>query len=160
SQHRTLDDAVPLRLYWGLADGFSRDTFVDIPNLSGYKSSASDLNSDGFVDMIVINGGDISEEAAERAPHTGINIYWGGADGNLQGPGPTRFDLARRQVLHEKHLGSINVADLDRDGHLDLVLGAFESAGNPDTDIVIYYGGADGFTTAGRETIPVSGRSI
>lgn len=160
SQHRTLDDAVPLRLYWGVPGGFSRDQFVDIPNLSGYKSSASDLNSDGHVDMIVINGGDISDAAAARAPDTGINIYWGGPEGDMPGPGPTKFDFDRRQVLSEKHLGSINVADLNRDGYLDLVLGAFESANHPDTEIVIYYGAANGFSTTGRRTIPVSGRSI
>ena len=160
SQHRTLDDAVPLRLYWGIPGGFSRDRFVDIPNLSGYKSSASDLNADGHVDMIVINGGDISEEAAARAPDTGINIYWGGSKGNMDSPGPTKFDFTRRDILPEKHLGSINVADLNRDGHLDLVLGAFESASHPDTDIVIYYGAAGGFAPEHRKTIPVPGRSI
>ena len=160
SQHRTLDDAVPLRLYWGIPGGFSRDTFVDIPNLSGYKSSASDLNSDGYVDLIVINGGDISEDAAARAPHTGINIYWGGANGNMKGPGPTRFDFSRRQILPEKHLGSINVADLNRDGYLDLVLGAFESANSPDTQMIIYYGNADGLSAAHRHAVEVPGRSI
>ena len=160
SQHRTLDDAVPLRLYWGAKDGFSTNAMVDIPNLSGYKSSASDLNSDGHVDLIVINGGDISEDAAARAPLTGINIYWGGFEGSIAGPGPTRFDASRRQVLHEKHLGSINVADLNRDGYLDLVLGAFESASRPDTDLVIHYGSAEGFVPAGRRRIPVPGRSI
>jgi len=160
SQHRTLDDAVPLRLYWGIKGGFSRDTFVDIPNLSGYKSSASDLNSDGYVDMIVINGADISEEAAARAPHTGINIYWGGPTGNMPSPGPTKFDFSRRQVLPEKHLGSINIADLNQDGYLDIVLGAFESANNPDTQIIIYYGSADGYSAATRQSIDVTGRSI
>jgi hypothetical protein len=160
SQHRTLDDAVPLRLYWGLDRGFSREAFVDLPNLSGYKSSASDLNGDGHVDLIVINGGDISVEAAARAPETGINIYWGGTTGAIAGPGPTRFDHARRLILTEKHLGSINVADLNRDGYLDLVLGAFESSDSPDTQLILYFGGADGFSTARRQAIPVTGRSI
>lgn len=160
SQHRTLDDAVPLRLYWGVPGGFSIDSVVDIPNLSGYKSSASDLNSDGYVDLIVINGGDISEEAAARVPDTGINIYWGGAEGNMKSPGPTKFDFSRRQILAEKHLGSINVADLNRDGFLDLVLGAFESANSPSTDLIIYFGSAEGFSATRRQAITVSGRSI
>lgn len=160
SQHRTLDDAVPLRLYWGVPGGFDRERFVDIPNLSGYKSSAADLNSDGHVDMIVINGGDISEEAAARAPHTGINIYWGGDTGDMPAPGPTKFAFDRRQVLSEKHLGSINVADLNRDGYLDLVLGAFESADHPNTQVIVYYGSADGYTSGRRTAIDVPGRSI
>jgi hypothetical protein len=131
----------------------------DIPNLSGYKSSASDLNGDGRVDMIVINGGDVSDETLDRAPNYGINIYWGGADGSIAGPGPNRFDASRRQVLHEKSLGSINVADLNSDGFLDLVLGTFEHENNPDAELVIYYGGASGYNREHRQAFPVKGRS-
>lgn len=160
SQRRTLDDAVPIRMYWGAPDGFARERFVDIPNLSGYKSSASDLNSDGHVDLIVINGGDISEEAGARAAHAGINIYWGGATGDLASPGPTKFDTTRRQVLREKRIGSINVADLDRDGYLDLVLGAFDAPGGANTQLVLYYGSAEGFTPTRRTAIDMVGRSI
>lgn len=160
SQRRTRDDAVPLRVYWGAADGFSTRAMTDIPNLSGYKSSASDLNGDGFVDLVVINGADVTEEIAARAPDSGINIYWGGPAGSIHGPGPTHFDPARRQVLHEKHLGSINVADLNGDGFLDLVLGAFESADRPDTDLVIYFGSANGFTPEHRQALRGPGRSI
>ncbi|MBI4624026.1 MAG: VCBS repeat-containing protein [Verrucomicrobia bacterium] len=123
SLRRTLDDAVPVRLYWGSRDGFSAAASVDIPNLSGYKSSASDLNGDGHVDLILVNAGDVSEEVAARALDAGINIYWGGADGAIRGPGPTRFDRDRRAVLPAQHAGSINVADLDADGFLDVVVG-------------------------------------
>ncbi|MDB6094991.1 MAG: hypothetical protein JWM32_2553 [Verrucomicrobia bacterium] len=159
SLRRTLDDAVPLRLYWGAKDGFSTSRMSDIPNLSGYKSSASDLNSDGFVDMIVINGGDVTDETLDRTPDYGINIYWGGPEGAIAGPGPNRFDASRRQVLHEKSLGSINVADLNRDGYLDLVLGTFEHASNPDAELVIYFGGPQGYRREQRQVFPVKGRS-
>ena len=58
-------------------------------------------------------------DAAESDPTAGANIFWGGAGG---------FDLERRRtVLQERNLGSSNVADLNRDGYLDLVLGAFEA---------------------------------
>jgi hypothetical protein len=164
SLHRTLDDAVPLRLYWGSTNGFSTKAMVDIPNLSGYKSSAADLNSDGFVDMIVVNGADVSEEVASRAPFSGVNIYWGGHEGAISGPGPTRFDPARRQILHEKHVGSINVADLNGSGYLDLVLGKFTSSDNAEfaanTELVIYYGSAAGFLSENRRVVRTHGRSI
>ena len=150
SMHATLDSAVPVRLYWGSANGFSVTAKVDIPNLSGYKSSASDLNGDGHVDLILINGGDVGEETIARAPLAGVNIYWGGAEGSISGPGPTRFDASRRQVLRETRLGSLNVADLNADGFLDLILGAFESS-VLETNLVIYYGSAAGLRPENRK---------
>ena len=160
AESRTLDDAVPLRVYWGSAGGFSTKAMVDIPNLSGYKSCAADLNADGYVDLLVVNGADVSEETASRAPYSGVNIYWGGPTGAIAGPGPTRFDPGRRQVLHEKHVGSINVADLNRDGYLDIVLGEFESGDKPDTELVIYYGSAAGYLPENRKVLHVPDRSI
>jgi len=167
SQRATLDSAVPVRLYWGGSDGFSTNAMVDIPNLSGYKSSLSDLNSDGHMDLIVINAGDVGPETLARAPDAGINIYWGGPEGRIKGPGPTRFDFDRRQILRELRLGSINVADLNNDGFLDIVLGAFEGPGQRfgnsirhETELVIYLGASDGFSKERRKAITVPDRSI
>ena len=167
SEQATLDSAVPVRLYWGGKDGFSTKAMVDIPNLSGYKSSLSDLNSDGHMDLIIVNGGDVGADTLARAPHAGLNIYWGGTDGAIRGPGPTRFDVARRQVLHDTRVGSINVADLNGDGFLDIVTGAFEGPSTMvegrrryETNMVIYSGSADGFSEKNRQVLTVPDRSI
>ena len=165
SLHRTLDDAVPLLLYWGSAGGFSTKAMVEIPNLSGYKSSLSDLNGDGFGDLLVANGADILPPTAARAPDLGVNIYWGGSEGTIRGPGPTRFDPARRQILREPgiasiNIASINVADLNGDGFLDVVLGAFEVKGKTDSNVVIYYGSATGLRPEDRKSLHVPDRSL
>jgi hypothetical protein len=62
--------------------------------------------------------------------------------------------------LREYNLYSSNTADLDKDGYLDLVLGAFAPppSGGPDL-LVIYYGSSEGFSTARRTAIPSEGRS-
>lgn len=153
----TLDADVPLHLYWGSADGFSTKARTDIRNISGYKSSISDLNSDGHVDLIFINAsGEVSEADFARIPEGGANIYWGGDEGSIHGPGPTRFDPARRQILRESGLGSINVADLNGDSFLDIVLGSFQSPSN----LVIYYGSAAGLLPENRVVLRVPDRSI
>lgn len=153
----TLDAAVPLHLYWGSADGFSTEARTDIRNISGYKSSVSDLNGDGYVDLILINAsGEMSEADFARIPEGGANIYWGGDEGSIRGPGPTHFDPARRQILRESGLGSINVADLNGDGFLDVVLGAFPAISN----LVIYYGSAAGLLFENRVALRVPDRSI
>ncbi|MCW5550425.1 MAG: VCBS repeat-containing protein [Opitutaceae bacterium] len=154
-----LGEAVPLRLFWGAADGFRPERMSEIPMRSGYKSSVSDLNNDGYPDLVTINSGHAGPEAAARDTELGAHIYWGGPEGAIAGPGPNRFDLARRQILREPDLGSINVADLNRDGYLDLVLGAFEGR-DGSSQLVIYYGSAEGFLPANRVAVPVPSYSI
>ena len=146
-----VDEKVPLHVYWGTAGGFEVDRRWDIPFRSGYEASAADLNADGFVDLIALNSGH-GGQAARSDPSLGANIFWGAESG---------FDLdQRRTVLSEKHLGSSNVADLNRDGYLDLVLGAFESYCSEDpVHLLIYYGSAEGLDRSRRVAVLSEGRS-
>ena len=147
----TVDEKVPLHVYWGTAGGFKPERRWDIPFRSGYEASAADLNADGFVDLIALNSGH-GGQAARSDPSLGANIFWGGESG---------FDLDQgRTVLSENHLGSSSVADLNRDGYLDLVLGAFESYSLEDpVHLIIYYGGAKGLDRSRRVAVLSEGRS-
>jgi len=143
----TLSEAVPLQLYWGGPGGFDPNRRVQIPFRSGYEASAADLNANGFVDLIVTSSGSPNAEA-ESTPPGGPTIFWGGKEG---------FDFEQlRTVLHEPNVGSSNVADLDRDGYLDLALGAYVSTG-PEL-FVIYHGSAKGFDSARRVSMPSKDR--
>ncbi len=138
-----LDEAVPLHVYWGGKEGFDPERIWKLPFHSGYESSASDLNADGFTDLVVLNSGHAGEHA-HADPTLGANILWGGPDGLEQS--------TKRSVLHEHFLGTSSVSDLNRDGWLDLVLEPFgpEHAGEKEK-LFVYYGGADGFSEkAGR----------
>lgn len=147
----TVDEKVPLHVYWGAAGGFEPDRRWNIPFRSGYEASGADLNADGFVDLIALNSGH-GGQAAGSDPSLGANIFWGAESG---------FDLDRRRtVLTENDLGSSNVADLNRDGYLDLVLGAFEPSSSQDpVHLVIYYGGAEGLDRSRRVAVLSEGRS-
>lgn len=148
----TLREEVPLQLYWGGAAGFSEERQTLIPFASGYESTAADFNGDGHVDLIELNSGH-SGAISLRDPTLGINIYWGAAEG---------FDFAnRRTVLREENLGTSNTADLNRDGYLDIVAGQFSASSNvADTQLLVYYGGADGFSSDRLQAIDCPGRSI
>ena len=150
SRKGTVDEKVPLQVYWGGPKGFDADSVWEIPFQSGYESTGADLNADGYADLVVLNSGH-GGAAALASPILGANILWGGAGG---------FDLERRTTLRELNLGSSNVADLDRDGHLDLILGAFEDR-DPETpdELVIHYGTARGFDGSRRAAVPSPGRS-
>lgn len=145
----TLREEVPLQLYWGGKEGFSPARRVDIPFRSGYESTCADFNRDGFPDLLSLNS-QHAGAAARNDPQRGVNLFWGGATG---------FDFTRRRtVLPESNLGTSNTADLDRDGYLDLVLGAFDApAGTGPTKVIVRYGNAQGFGR--RVEIQCDGRS-
>ncbi|MBL9214391.1 MAG: VCBS repeat-containing protein, partial [Opitutaceae bacterium] len=65
-----------------------------------------------------------------------------------------------RQILREPFLCSINVADFNADGMLDLVLGTYESPDNPETDMIVYYGTPSGFDESHRQKVHVPSRSF
>ena len=143
----TVGERIKSQVFWGSTAGFSEENQWMFDMRSGYEHTAGDLNEDGYVDLLVLNSGHAGAAAAND-PTLGANIFWGSARG---------FDPeARRTVLNEPDLGSTNVADLNRDGYLDITLGSFD----PQRPLVIYYGSAEGYSRDRREEIPSEGRSI
>ena len=142
----TVGELILSQVFWGGPEGFDASRQWEFEMRSGYESSAADLNADGFADLIVVNSGHAGA-AARSDPTLGANIFWGATGG---------FDPGRRRtVLREPDLGSTNIADLDRDGYLDLVLGSFSVT----APLVIYYGGPDGYPASRRAAIASEGRS-
>ncbi len=150
SQGGTLLEKAPLLLYWGGPRGFDPKNRLEIPHRSGYEATAADLDADGFVDLIALDSMHAGQ-LAELDPWAGANIFWGSAQG---------FDFdVRRTILREVSLGTSNVADLNRDGCLDLVLGQFANGDKP-TEVIIYYGSPQGFEPQNRKSLLSEGRSI
>ncbi len=145
-----LNEEVPLLLYWGGPEGFSPDNRLEIPFTSGYEATAADFNNDGFVDLLAVNS---MHSGIEGEWSRGINIFWGSPEG-------FRLDREGRTVLNEDFVSTSNVADLNKDGYLDLVIGFFGPYDfSTPTDLVIYYGSKNGFELKDRKTIPCKGRS-
>ncbi|MBM4074303.1 MAG: VCBS repeat-containing protein, partial [Planctomycetes bacterium] len=146
-----LDENVPLHIFWGGKEGFDPERIWKLPFHSGYEASASDLNTDGFVDLIVLNSGHAGEHS-HTDPTLGANIVWGGPEGIDKSP--------KRTVLKEHFLGTSSVSDLNRDGWLDLVLEPF-AADPPGSKekLFVYYGGRDGYSLDRRIALELDGYS-
>ena len=156
SRGGTLHEKVPPLVYWGAVAGFDPAQVWKIPVNSGYEASGADLNADGLVDLIALNSGHVGE-AAGADPNLGANIFFGGPRSPTALHG---FDEKKRIALREYGLSSSNVADLNQDGYLDIVLGAFEHDDSRPEVLVIYYGSAEGFSRHRRQAIPSPHRSI
>src|SRR5690606_21757210 len=64
-----------------------------------------------------------------------------------------------RTILNEVNASTTNVADLNKDGYLDIVVGFFDRMDKKPTNLVIYYGNGQGYDTVRRQIIPCEGRS-
>jgi hypothetical protein len=145
----TLDEKVPLHLYWGSPDGFSTERLKKIPFRSGYEATCADFNADSYVDLMVLDamhGGQTLEEDSIA----GANIFWGTPEG-------IDFE-AERTILTEARCWSSSTADLNKDGYLDMVLGQYVYQDRV-TKAIIYYGSKEGFKRKNRVAFDCVGRS-
>ncbi len=137
----------PNFIYWG--DG-TRDysTRRRSQLWAGYTvgTAQADLDDDGWVDLVSAE----ARYALDR-PVTlnGVYVWFGGAGG---------YEPRRRAILsvEDPEMGAVT-ADLNRDGYLDLVIGAAEQAADGRRGYVILYGGAAGFSPGRRDVIPIGG---
>lgn len=152
SRGGTVGEKIPIYLYWGGRLGFSSERRLDIPFRSGDGACAADFNADGYIDLLAVNSMHAKQTFAED-PTAGANIFWGSPEGiNF-------IDLSARTVLPEKQLSTVNTADFNRDGYLDIVLGSFKIKGEQ-TYVIIYYGSEDGYNSRNRVAVLSPGESL
>ena len=114
-------------IYWGQANGFSAERTSALATLAAMAVKAADLNGDGFPDLVFGN----------MNPNQGVptQIFWGSADG---------FADDRRKDLQAFGAIGVGVADLDRDGHPDVVLmNHLSGSGETSLPTPIYWGNKD-----------------
>ena len=128
-------------IYWGAKDGFGTNRMTRLPGDGTAGVAIADLNHDGFSDVILAN----EFNGTKTELHS--FIYWG----NEKGYSPTN-----RTELPTTAAAAVAVADLNGDGHLELVFASsgnsyqFSKAGSDYTFLRaasdIYWGSANGYS--------------
>ena len=118
------------RIFWGSASGFNTVTLF--PVTGSANCDAADLNRDGYVDFVV---------AHNLTPK--ISIYWG----TPTGPTPTfYFDIPTAVSGRQ----GVFIADLDKDGYLDIITSQEYIAGNS----AIFWGDSLDYNPNRRTDLP------
>ena len=114
-------------VFWNGADGFSAQRTTALATGGAMGCTAADLDGDGRPEVVFNN---TMAGPSQHDPDFPLYVYPGAAGG--------RFDPQRRLELPTGGTNTYVVADLDQDGHADLVCTA------RDQGLRLFHGGPDG----------------
>ena len=147
TSNRWRGGVAPAFVYWGNAKGkFSTERMSKLPSVEPYDWAAGDLNDDGWPDLVLANMAEVGRRIQENY------VYWGGPDG---------FSVDRRSALMGKGTRGVSIADLDKNGWLDvIVLNTNVTPTDKDFSAYIYWGEPTGFVTGQRTEISSGGAGL
>ena len=128
----------PSRIFYGSASGHSvaNSATLAVPGISGME--VADVDADGMLDIVFSAGSLLTDSA----------VYWGDVTNG--------FTMGNRLVLPLDGMKGNTVADLDGDGHQDVVFAIHGISSNYNLDSQIYWGSAAGWSASNREAIPMN----
>jgi hypothetical protein len=139
-------DYDPNYLYFGNKDGlYSENDRLELPGRESYEQAFADLDDDGQVDVLLLNRGEVTRLANE------LFIYWNQDN---------TFDPWNMSGLPVYSGLGVEVADLDRDGYLDVLVSNGTpwnkpADGDPVPGSFIYWGSAGGWPIMERTALPL-----
>ena len=115
-------------IYWGSTEGFDASNRSSLPTKAAQAVAVSDLNGDGYPDIVFANGGVDYHMVVDNFQKS--FIYWGSDLG---------YSTDRRTTLRTINCADVTIADVNRDGCPDIL---FANEGNSESDsgVVIYLG--------------------
>ncbi len=130
-------------IYWGGPAGFVVTTRTELPTGSTVAAAVADLNGDGHLDL-----------AFTARAGSGVPIFWGDGTRNYTGERVTT-------VPGTEGVWSVEVADLNRDNHLDLILNRAIDQGSRLTKGHVYWGNGKGeFRVEARSEFETEGTIV
>ena len=96
-------------IWWGTSQGYSPDQRTYLKVRQPSSNNIADLNQDGFLDVIFTGAGQDGQTKTSS-----VTIVWGNGS-RFKTPRTTQWEL------YDKNIEASAIADLNKDGHLDLI---------------------------------------
>lgn len=131
-----------LRIFPGAPGGPRPDRYLDLPVRGGHlmQVHVADFNRDGYLDLLA--SVQTYDDRPETMAHSSV-IFYGSAGG---------FSTDRSEVLPTYSAGQTHLADVNRDGYLDILVG--DKRGH----VRIFLGGPEGYSPDRVWKIPIGTR--
>ena len=130
-------------VYYGSAEGFDVDNLDELPTSGPQAVRSSDLDNDGYHDLVFCDYYDGSSYDIQSL------VYWGSSSG---------FSDADVTALQTHGCLDALVRDLNTDGYDDIVFANYYAlADGYATDSYVYWGSASGFSESDRDDLPTWG---
>ena len=123
-----------VRVYWGGASGYSSSNSVGLLSTGAGDCDIADLNGDGYADFVVTHANSDSRLA----------IYWGSSTG------PSASNVFNFPLAPDMPNEVSYVADLNKDGYLDIVIGTYNNLSVG----AIFWGSDSGYSSLNLTTLP------
>ena len=120
-----------VRIFHGGPQGPKPDRYTDLmPEVAGgfQQLLAADINRDGYLDLIALA---TTYDKKPESMGKSTRIFYGSPEG---------YSLERSEVLPTYATGYGHLADLSRNGYLDLIISTKEA------HLLVFHGGPDGFS--------------
>ena len=130
-------------IYWGSSKGFIPTSRHELPTVQAGGNIGADFNDDGYVDVAFANYGTV-----KPPHHFNSYVYYGG---------PKGYSTSNRIGLPTIGGVSVTVADINKDGYLDLVYANRHDGTTFSLNSYIYFGSSKGFSTNNRSLLPTEG---
>ncbi|MBS1798411.1 MAG: VCBS repeat-containing protein [Acidobacteria bacterium] len=131
SHEGDLNGPEPSTIFWGNAQGLSKDRSTTVPTRGSIGCAIGELNRDGYLDLVFTNMDDGT-----------VALFYGGAD---------HFSHPVEHTLHVSKPRFPAIADLNKDGYQDLLIPLV------DDGLWIFWGSPAGYSQDNHTVLPGMG---